>query len=150
VPFDPGLLEILPADVGGLPIVPEPEAFAASAGDPGLVRDAEAGVVGFVADPSGSDFAVAFVYRLRDGVFDETWFRDWRDSFDEGVCAQAGGVTGHLEAEVAGRETFIGTCAEGVLTHHQHLTDDDGDLVVSVQSVGGSRLGEQVVGTLRV
>ena len=148
VPWDAGLLDVLPAEVDGLPLTPESDAFAESASDPALVRDIEAGAVAFVVDPASEGYAVTFVYRLRDGVFDDTWFRDWRDSFDDGVCAQAGGVKGRAEADLDGRVTYIGSCAGGVLTYHAHLADVDGDLVVSTQSLGESRLGEQVMSDL--
>jgi hypothetical protein len=149
VPWDAALLVVLPPDVGGMPLTPEPDAFAASASDAALVRDAAAGSVALVVDPTGSDYAVAFVYRLHPGIYDEGWFRGWRDSFDQGVCEQAGGVTGNAEAEIGGRTTYIGSCAGGVLTYHAHLETDAGDVVVSAQSLGDKRLGEQVMEGLR-
>jgi hypothetical protein len=149
VPFDADLLSVLPADVAGVPLAPEQDAFASSADDPALVRDAESGAVGFAMSPAGDDYAIAFVYRVRDDVFDEAWFRDWRDSFDEGVCAQAGGVTGRAEADIGDHHAYIGSCAGGVSTHHVHLEDPDGDLVVSVQSLGERRFGELVIEGLR-
>jgi len=149
VPWDDALLAVLPTDVAGLPLIPEPDAFAASASDASLVRDAAAGVVTLAVDPTGNDYAVAFVHRLRPGIYDDGWFRGWRDSFDEGVCEQAGGVTGNAEAEIGGRTTYIGTCAGGVLTYHAQLTTEAGELVVSVQSLGDKRLGEQVMAGLR-
>jgi hypothetical protein len=149
VPWDADLLAVLPPDVDGLPLTPEPEAFAASASDAALVRDAAAGAVALVVDPATGDYAVSFVYRLRPGVFDESWFRDWRDSFDETVCEQAGGLTGNAESELGGRKVHIGSCAGGVRTYHAHLSSADADLVVSTQSLGEQRLGEQVMADLR-
>lgn len=134
----------------GLALTPEAEAFTASASDPDLVRDAAAGVVAFVVDPTTTDYAVAFVYRLKPGTFDEEWYRSWRDSFDEGVCDQAGGVVGKAQADLGGRETHIGTCAGGVRTYHVNASDGDDALIVSVQSLGDDHLGELVVAGLRV
>lgn len=149
MPWDDALLAILPAEVDGRPLVPEPAAFAESASDPDLVRDASAGVVAFVVGGAGDDYAVPFVYALRPGVFDPGWYRSWRDSFDEGVCAQAGGVAGTAEAVIAGRSTFIGSCTGGVLTYHTHLVVDGVDHVVSIQALGPERYGELVIAGLR-
>lgn len=149
VVWDDGLLAVLPSDIAGLPLVPEPDAFAASASDPGLLRDASAGAVAFIVDPAGEDYAVAFVYELRPGVFDDAWYRGWRDSFDEGVCDQAGAVTGKAEAELGGRTVHIGSCTGGVFTYHATLTTEGGDLVVSVQSLGDGRLGQRLMEGLR-
>jgi hypothetical protein len=149
VPWEDDLLGILPPEVGDLPLTPEPDAFEASASDPDLVRDAVAGAVAFVVDPATTGYAVAFVYRLRPGTFDAAWHRSWRDSFDQGVCEQAGGVAANAEAEIGGRLTYIGSCAGGVRTYHVHLEEADRDVVVSVQSLGDDRLGEGIVAGLR-
>jgi hypothetical protein len=149
VPWEDALLAILPADVGGYVLAPEQDAFTESSSDAGLVRDAAAGAVAFVVDPAGGDYAVAFVYQLRPGVFGDDWYRSWRDSFDEGVCEQAGGVEGNAEAELGGRQTYIGTCAGGVHTYHAHVPTAGGDVIVSVQSLGDQRYGEQVMAGLR-
>jgi hypothetical protein len=65
------------------------------------------------------------------------------------VCAQAGGVVGKAEAEIADRLTHIGTCAGGVRTYHVHVEAAGDDLIISVQSLGDQRLGEQVIAGLR-
>ncbi len=147
--WDGALLAVLPADIDGRPLTPQPEAFAASASDPSLTRDMEAGAVSLVVDTATSGYAVIFVYRLRPGVFDDGWFRAWRDSFDTGVCEQAGGVAGRSESELGGRTVHIGSCAGGVLTYHAHLASADGDLVVSSQSLGDERMGERVMSALQ-
>ena len=54
--------------------------------------------------------------------------------------------TGHAEAEIAGHQTFIGTCAGGVHTYHVHLPDRD--VIVSMQGAGEGRFGELVVAGL--
>ena len=100
-----------------------------------------------VIDPASGDFAYGSVIVLRPGVFDDAYFRSWRDSFDEGACSQAGGVAGHAQATIGGRTTYLGTCAGGVTTYHVRL--DDLDAIVSVSSLGDSRLGEQLVAGLR-
>jgi hypothetical protein len=146
VAIDPGLLDLLPESVAGLPLEESPEAAAESVTNEALAASAESIAVALVVDPATESFAVASVVRLRPGVFDDEFFRDWRDSFDEGVCAQAGGVSGNAEAELDGRTVYIGTCAGGVHTYHVHLEGQD--VLVSVNSVGESRLGEELMETL--
>ena len=97
--------------------------------------------------PSTTDYAVVTVARLRPGVFDDAWFRDWRDSFDTGVCGQAGGVDlGRSEMEIGGRTVFRSTCAGGTVIYHAHL--EASDAVVSIQGSGRKDLGRQVIAGL--
>ena len=144
VPIDPSLLQVLPSTVAGLPVT---AADPSGADDPGLVQTVERMAQGVVIDPASGDFAYASVIVLEPGVFDEAFYRSWRDSFDEGACSQAGGVSGHAQATIGGRTTFIGRCAGGVLTYHVKL--ERPDAIVSVSSLGSSRLGEQLVAGLR-
>ncbi|MFL5770838.1 MAG: hypothetical protein ACJ765_12240 [Chloroflexota bacterium] len=147
VGVDPGLLDLLPEAVGGLPFEPAPDAAAKSVDDPDLAEHAEALAVAIAADPAGSNFVVASVVKLQQGAFDDDFFRDWRDSFDEGVCSQAGGVTGNAEATIEDRKVFIGTCGGGVHTYHVHLANPD--RIVSLNVVGDPLLGDQLMASLR-
>ena len=147
VRIDPGLLDLLPTDVAGHTFEPSPEAGAEAATDPGLAAHAEAIAVAIAADPSTDSIVVASVARLLPGAFDEEFFRDWRDSFDEGVCSRAGGVSGNAQADIAGRTVYIGTCAGGVHTYHVHL--EEPNAIVSLNVVGDTTLGQQVLETLR-
>lgn len=138
---DPDLLDALPADVDGTPVESDDATAAEVAGSPALAPSVAAVAVA-TAFGSG-DYVVATVVRLRDGVFGDAFYRDWRDSFDGGVCAQAGGVEGHAETEIAGHQTYIGTCAGGVHTYHVHLAD--GGLLISAQALGERRYGELLI-----
>jgi hypothetical protein len=142
-PVDPSLLEVLPDEVGGLPVQPAPDALADAVRDPAIVRDVEALAGALVIDPAGEEFAFATVLRFHEGVPTDDFLRDWRDSFDEGVCEQAGGVSGKAEAEIGGRLVFIGSCANGAHTYHAWLGNRG--VLVSVSAVGDHRLGEQLV-----
>ena len=126
---------------------PDAETAAEIGTDPGLAASVDGIAVATAFGPTSSDaatdYAVATVVHLRPGVFDDDWFRDWRDSFDAGVCAQAGAVSGHAEATIDGHQAFIGTCAGGVHTWHVHLAGPD--VVVSIQGVGPGRFGERIV-----
>jgi hypothetical protein len=145
-----GLLDLLPAQVVGVPLTPDPETAAELASDPVVSRPltslAVAAAFGPLATEGPGDYAVVTIVRLRSGTFSESFFRDWRDTFDEAVCAQAGGVTGHAEAEIGGHRTWIGTCAGDVHTYHATL--QDGEVIVSLQGAGPGRYGEQVVAGL--
>ena len=147
VPIDVDLLDALPAEVDELAVVRTDEALADALADPGLVRFAEAVAAAIAVDPASGEFAYATVVRpLAVPPTDEALL-DWRDSFDEGVCAQAGGVSGTAEADIGRRPVFIGSCAGGVRTYHAWLGNRG--VLVSVSSVGERRLGEQLVEGLR-
>jgi hypothetical protein len=89
----------------------------------------------------------AVVVRLLPDAMDETAFRDWRDSFDEGACSLADGVAGHAETETGGRTVYIGTCTGGLRTYHVWL--EDRGVLISASAVGERRLGEHLVENLR-
>lgn len=146
VAADPSLLEALPENVGGLVLQYAPEATTETAADPELAESAEAIAYAVAIDPETSDLVVAAVTRPRPGLFDDAFFRDWRDSFDGSVCDRAGGVRGHAQTEVDGRPVFIATCAEGAAVYHTYL--ERRGVIVSISSVGDSRLGEQLMDQL--
>ena len=145
---DETLLTMLPPLVDGAALTPDDATAAGIAAgiatDPGLADDLEALAVALYAGEA--DYAVVTLTRLREGVFGDGYFRDWRDSFDEAVCAQSGGVEGHAEATIGGRVTFIGTCAGGVRTYHTHL--EGPDRIVSLQALGEARFGERILAGL--
>lgn len=142
---DPSLIAILPAAVAGQPVVLESQAFADAITDPAFATNVEAAAFGVVV--AGNDLSSAMVARPVPGAWSEAWFRDWRESYDEGACGQAGGVAGTAEAQLGGRTVFIGTCAGGLRTYHAWL--EDRGLLVSAFSVGEERYGEQLMAGLR-
>jgi hypothetical protein len=148
VVVDPSLRDVLPEDVDGLEIAESPDAEAQSLTDPALAEVAEAIFAGIAVDVATSEFVYAIVVQLRAGAMGDERFRDWRDSFDEGACSQAGGVAGHAQTDIDGRTVYIGTCAGGVRTYHVWLVEPN--LLVSASAVGEERrLGEQLVEGLR-
>lgn len=148
IEVDESLLEILPADVDGVAIESEPSSAGSVARDPALLGEVEAIAIGLAVDPAsqGANLAIASVVRLVPGVFNDAFFRNWRDSYDEAACAQAGGVVGNAEAQIGGRQVFIGSCTGGA--HTYHVVARDG-IIVSVTAVGERRLGEKIVEDLR-
>ncbi|HET9457937.1 MAG TPA: hypothetical protein VFO78_11380 [Candidatus Limnocylindrales bacterium] len=147
VRVDASLLEILPDDVDGVPIVPDAENAAGLAADPTLAADVEALALALAVDQAAGaeNLAIVNVVRLRPAVLGEAFFRQWRDSYDEAACAPAGGVTGHAEAEIDGRQAFIGSCSGGAFTYHAIHGED---VIVSITSVGEGRLGEAIMENL--
>jgi hypothetical protein len=150
VAVDPSLLDLLPADIDGIAVTADPATAAEVAADDSLAPFIDglaiATVFGPIATDAAVDYVVVTVARLRPGTFGDLFFRGWRDTFDEAVCAQAGGVDGHAEADIADHRTYIGTCAGGVRTHHVHLPASD--VIVSMQSAGPGRFGERIVAGL--
>ena len=143
---EPALLDLLPGAAAGLTITFDPDTTATVAADPDLVRDAAAVATGLaipVGQATPAEFVIVNVVRLRDASHDETWFRDWRDSYDESACERAGGVVRHADFVSGGRTIYVGSCAQGVFTYHVRLRD--GEIVVSLTSIGPSRLGEKLV-----
>lgn len=141
--YDEALLAVLPAELDGLPVTSAPEAAADLQADRDLATAGERIALGLVVDPAG-ELAVAAVIALRTGVFTEAFWRDWRDSYDAGACAQAGGVRGRAEAQIGGRLVYIGTCEGGARTYHVQL--EDRNILVSVTAIGEvRRLGERLV-----
>jgi hypothetical protein len=147
---DPTLLGLLPADVEGVPLQPDAETADEIAKDgsiaPFVSSIALATAFGPAASDAPGDYVVVTVARLKPGMFGDAFFRSWRDTFDEAVCQQAGGVGGHAEADIGTHHAFIGTCHGGVHTYHVHLPAND--VIVSMQSVGKGRFGERVVAGL--
>ena len=148
---DATLLDLLPAEVAGVELTADEATAVGVVSDPSLGASVEGLAVAAAFGPLPTDtmldYVVVTLARLRPGVFDDTFFRDWRDTFDEAVCVQAGGVEGHAEAEIAGHKTFIGTCSGGVRTYHVYLADSH--VVVSMQGSGEGRYGELVVEGLK-
>lgn len=147
---DPSLLDVLPAEVEGQALRPDPETAAEIAATEALAPDVEAIAVGLYIAPGAStadDLAIVNVVRLGPGVFDDAWYRSWRSTYDDGACQVAGGVTpGAVHSVIAGHETDIGTCQGGVHTYHVRLVNPD--RVISITAAGEGRFGERVVAGL--
>ena len=124
----------------------DPDTTASVRSDPAVARDAESMAIG-LATPAGQaspeEFVIANVVRLKDPSRDEEWFRSWRDTYDEAACQQAGGLQGNAETKIGTETVFIGSCRNGVLTYHVRL--ENGAVVVSLTSIGPSRLGERLL-----
>ncbi len=149
VSVDPGLLEVLPAEVDGVTLEPDPVTAEEVSRDPLLGESALSIAVALVAAPGGSggdDLAVANVIRLRPEVYDVAFYQEWRDTYNEAACGVADGVESETETVVAGHQTFLGMCAGGVATYHTYLEDQG--FLISVTATGARRFGELIIAGL--
>ncbi len=146
VVMDATLLEILPAAIGFAKVGIEPESFREAVTDPSFVASVDAAAFAIVVE--GEDLASGVVAHLRPDVFSEAFFRDWRDSYDEGACAQAGGVAARAEVGLADDRTmYVTTCAGGLRVYHAYVAERE--VIVSLFSLGERRFGEQLMNGLR-
>ena len=142
---DPSLLSILPATISGVPVKVEPDSFAGELGDSTFVTNVAAAEFAVLVD--GGDLASGMVARLRPGVFTDTFFRDWRDSYDGGACLSAGGVVGNAQAPLGGRTVYITSCVGDIRAYHVWL--EGRGVLISLFSTGPRRFGEQLMSGLR-
>jgi hypothetical protein len=148
VVLDPSLLEILPESIGGFEVTEALDEATIALADPALPKIATAVDVGVAVDIATGNLVTAHVVKLRPEAFTDATFSQWRDSYDEGACAAAGGNLGSAEATIDNRRVYIGTCVQGLRTYHVWLQDHD--VLISASSIGDARFGEQLMDNLRV
>lgn len=146
--IDPTLLEFLPAQIGGIPVTEALDEAALALADPALPRIATALDVGLALDEASGNLVTAHVVRLREGAFDDATYRQWRDSYDDGACAAAGGVLGRAETPFDERTVFVTTCVQQLRTYHLWIQEEH--LLISASSVGSGGFGELLMLGLRV
>lgn len=145
VALDPSLLAILPATVDGVAITTEPDSYAEAARDPSFVANVDRAI--FAIAVSGNDLASGVVAHLRPGIWSDRFFQDWRDTYDQGACGQAGGVVGHAQSTVGTRSVYVATCGGGLRVYHAYLPGPG--VVVSLFSLGDRRFGDLIMEGLR-
>jgi hypothetical protein len=148
VALDPTLLAILPESIDGVPVTEAIDEAAIALNDPALPRIATALDVGVAIDTATADLVTASVVKLRPEAFTDATYRQWRNSFDEGACAGAGGVRGIADATIDERTVHITSCVSGQLTYHLWLTEHD--ILISASSIGDGRFGEKLMDNLRM
>ena len=145
VVMDPALLEVLPATIETAKVELEPESFGEAVRDRSFVANVDAAAFAIVMD--GEDWATGVVAHLRPDVYSEALFRDWRDSYDEGACGQAGGVAARAQITLGDRPAYLSTCTGGLRVYHAYVPERE--VIVSLFSLGERRFGEQLVAGLR-
>lgn len=142
---DDSLLAVLPADIDGNAVAAEEQSFEEAAADPAFADHVARAAFAIVTSPN--DLASGVVAELRPGLLDDSFFTDWRETYNEGACAQAGGVATNAETQLGGRTVWITTCGGGLTVYHTRLPDRN--LVVSLFSLGEGRYGERLMRGLR-
>jgi hypothetical protein len=148
VVLDPALLEVLPASIDGFPVTESIDEASLALTDPALPRIASALDAGVAVDTGGGNLVYALVVKLRPEAFNADTYGQWRDSFDEGACAAAGGVDGRAQAQIDERTVYITSCVASLRTYHLWL--EDAALLISASSIGEGTFGEKLMGELRV
>ncbi len=151
VTVDPGLLEVLPTEIDGVPLEPDPVTATDMGSDPLLADSVRSLAVAAAVAPGdeaspASDLAVASVIRLRPDVFDEAFYQEWRDTYDDAACEVADGVESETETQLAGRQVYSATCVGGARTYHTYLVDQG--FIVSVTATGEHLFGERIMAGL--
>jgi hypothetical protein len=146
--LDGALLEYLPTEVAGITLSEDLDIASEALGDPTLPRIATAVDAAVAVDAANGNLVSAWVLRLRAGVFTDADYRQWRDSYDDGACAAAGGVVGRAEATIADRQAYVTSCVAGLHTYHVWLQEQG--ILISASSIGDGRFGEKLLEGLRV
>jgi hypothetical protein len=142
---DDTLLSMLPPEVGGAPVTVEDASFDEAARDPAFAEHVAR--ASFAVATTPTDLASGVVAQLRPGLLDDAFLADWRETYNEGACAQAGGVATNAETELGGRTVYITTCVGGLTVYHAAIPERD--VIVSLFSIGEGRFGEQLMRDLR-
>ena len=138
VHVDPSLLSVLPQEVDGLSVLENRETEADMQVN-GTLATLSEGVAGALAiDPATVDFVLVDVVRVKASAMTDAVFSAWRDSFDAGVCADAG-VTGHAQQTMGSTTVYVGTCANGLHTYHAWIKAKN--LLISASAGGKRELG---------
>ena len=142
---DDSLLAVLPPDIDGNAVAAEEQSFDEAAADPAFTEHVARAAFAVVTSPN--DLASGVVAELRPGTLDDAFFTDWRETYDEGACSQAGGVGTIAETQLGGRTVWITTCGGGLTVYHTRIPERN--LVVSLFALGEGRYGERLMRDLR-
>lgn len=148
VELDPTVLAFLPTTVGGVPVTESADEATQALSDPSLEKIGTAIDAGVAVDTGSGNLVHAWVVRLRPDRFTETIYQQWRDSYDEGACADAGGVVGRAEATIDDRTVYITSCTASLRTYHVWL--EQAGILISASAIGDGRFGELLMDNLRV
>jgi hypothetical protein len=140
VRLDPSLLAVLPQEVDSLSVLENSETEADMQAN-GTLATLSDGVAGALAiDPSTADFVLVDVVRVRQNAMTDAVFTAWRDSFDAGVCGDAG-VVGHAQQVMNGITVYVGTCGGQNPFHTYHAWIESKHLLISASAGGKRQLG---------
>ena len=148
VELDPTVLAFLPSTVGGVAVTESADEATHALSDPSLAKIGSAVDAAVAVDTGTGNLVYAWVVRLRENTFTDAIYQQWRDSYDEGACADAGGVVGRAEATIDARTVYITSCTAGVRTYHVWL--EQAGILISASAIGDGRFGEVLMDNLQV
>jgi hypothetical protein len=148
VTLDPTVLAFLPETVNGIPVTESVDEATQALSDESLPRIATSVDAAVAVDTASGNLVYAWVVRLRPEKFTDEIYRQWRDSYDEGACSGAGGVTGNAEATIDARTVFITSCVQSLRAYHVWLQDQG--ILISASATGDGKFGELLMDNLRV
>lgn len=148
VELDPTVLAFLPSTVGGVAVTESADEATQALSDPSLAKIGSAVDAAVAVDTGTGNLVYAWVVRLRENTFTDAIYQQWRDSYDEGACADAGGVVGRAEATIDARTVHITSCTAGVRTYHVWL--EQAGILISASAIGDGRFGEVLMDNLQV
>jgi hypothetical protein len=146
--LDSTLLAYLPSAVADVPVTESIDEATQALNDPALPKIATAMDLGVAVDAGTGNLVSAWVVRLRTDKFTAAIYQQWRDSYDEGACAGAGGVVGRAEATIDARTVYITSCTAGVRAYHVWLQDPG--VLISASAIGDGKFGELLMDNLQV
>jgi len=148
VTLDPTVLAFLPDSVNGIKVTESVDEATQALSDESLSKIASSLDAAVAVDTATGNLVYAWVVRLLPDKFNDDIFRQWRDSYDEGVCSGAGGVTGNAEATIGNRTVFITSCVQALRAYHVWLRDQG--ILISASATGDARFGELLMDNLRL
>ncbi len=148
VSLDNTLLAYLPSAVADVPVTESIDEATQALNDPALPKIATAMDLGVAVDAGSGNLVSAWVVRLRTDKFTDAIYQQWRDSYDEGACAGAGGVVGRAEATIDERTVYITSCTASVRAYHVWLQDPG--ILISASAIGDGKFGELLMDNLQV
>jgi hypothetical protein len=145
--IDATLLRVLPPTIAGLEVKELPDAEQQATTDASLGRSVSRVATAFVVDAKGTNWAYTAVVDVRPAAETDVFFRDWQTTFDTTACQRVGGVAGHTQIQIGGRDVDRTACGGNVTTYHLRLSGTS--LLISISEFGPAKFGEQELGALR-
>ena len=148
VVVDATLLAFLPQDVNGSAVTESIDEATNAISNPDLPKIASAVDAAVAVDGGHSNLVYALVVRLLPGKLTDAIYRQWRDSYDQGACADAGGIVGRAETTIDSRTVSITSCVQGIRVYHVWLNEPG--ILISAWAIGDGKFGELLMDNLRL
>lgn len=144
--IDPTLLAILPAEVGGNPIVEAADLELIDLDNSDLAASFDGIAEGRIGDISAANWLRVSVGRPNSAGQAADFYSSWVDQYDQSACSQADGVASVQQQSIADWDVDVATCKGGVVAYILQLPSG---LIVSAEDLGPRRLGHQLMAALQ-